>query len=112
MPKGFFRDSGILHYLLKLHDVDDLLLHPTAGTSFESFIIEEIIRGLACTMETNLYFSFYRTRDKAEINLIIEGNSGVIPIEIKPGSITSQRKLNSLKNFIEAMQCKFGILEF
>ena len=45
MPKGFFRDQGILHHLLKLDDIDRLLVHPEAGVSFESFVIEEIIRG-------------------------------------------------------------------
>ena len=43
MPKGFFRDQGILHHLLKLDDLDRLLVHPAAGASFESFVIEEII---------------------------------------------------------------------
>jgi hypothetical protein len=110
MPKGFFRDSGILHHLLKLHDIDDLLLHPSAGSSFESFMIEEIIRGLNCTFQTNMDFSFYRTRDKAEIDLILDGRFGVIPIEIKLGSTINQRMLKPLKSFIKDMQCEYGIL--
>lgn len=110
MPKGFFRDSGILHHLLKLQEVNDLLIHPAAGSSFESFVIEEIIRGLHCTLQSNMDFSFYRTRDKSEIDLIIDGSFGVIPIEIKLGSTITQRKLKSLKVFIEDTQCHFGIL--
>ena len=43
--KGFFRDQGLLHYFLKTADLDQLLLHPVAGFSFESFVTEEIIRG-------------------------------------------------------------------
>jgi len=110
MPKGFFRDSGILHHLLKLQDVEDLLLHPTAGSSFESFVIEEIIRGLNCSLQTNIDFSFYRTRDKSEIDLILDGKFGVIPIEIKLGSKINQRMLKSLKLFIQDTQSTFGIL--
>jgi len=110
MPKGFFRDSGILHHLLRLTEVDDLLLHPTAGTSFESFVIEEIIRGLSCTLQTNTDFTFYRTRDKAEIDLIIEGSFGLIPIEIKLGSKVNQRMLKSLKIFLQDTNSNFGIL--
>ena len=30
MPKGFFRDQGILHHQLKIKDHDTLLIHPTA----------------------------------------------------------------------------------
>jgi len=110
MPKGFFRDSGILHHLLKIKETDDLLIHPMAGSSFESFIIEEMIRGLNCTLQTNMDFSFYRTRDKAEIDLILDGRFGIIPIEIKLGSTINQRMLKSMKNFIKEMSCDFGIL--
>jgi predicted AAA+ superfamily ATPase len=110
MPKGFFRDSGILHHMLKLPDVDDLLVHPSAGASFESFMIEEIIRGLHCTLQTNTDFSFYRSRDKSEIDLIIDDSLGVIPIEIKLGSKVKSKMLKSLKIFLEDTQSQFGIL--
>lgn len=110
MPKGHFRDSGLLHKLLKLEDLDSLLLHPTAGTSFESFIIEEIIRGFQSTLQTSLDFNFYRTRDKSEIDLVIDGPFGFIPIEIKLGTKVNQRMLAPMKGFIADTQSKFGIL--
>ncbi len=110
MPKGFFRDQGILHHLLKLDEVDRLLIHPTAGTSFESFVIEEIIRGFQCTLKSGIDFNFYRTRDKAEIDLIIDGPFGFIPIEIKLGTKLNQRMLGPLKSFIKETGSRFGIL--
>ncbi len=110
MPKGHFRDSGLLHRLLKLEEIDSLLLHPTAGTSFESFIIEEIIRGFQSTLQTNLDFNFYRTRDKSEIDLIIDGTFGYIPVEIKLGTKVNNRQLQPLKSFISDTSCQFGIL--
>jgi len=85
MPKGFFRDQGILHHLLKINSLDNLLIHPVAGFSFESFVAEEIIRGFQCTLTAGIDFHFYRTRDKSEIDLIIDAPFGVIPIEIKLG---------------------------
>ena len=110
MPKGHFRDSGILHQLLKLDSVDNLLLHPVAGKSFESFIIEEIIRGFQSTLQTNIDFNFYRTKDKAEIDLIVDAPFGFIPIEIKLGTKVNQRMLTSLKSFIKDTNSRFGIL--
>ena len=110
MPKGFFRDQGILHHLLKLDDIDRLLVHPVAGASFQSFVIEEIIRGLQCTLQPGIDFNFYRTRDKAEIDLIIDGPFGVIPIEIKLGTRLTQRMLGPLKSFIKETGARFGIL--
>ncbi len=110
MPKGHFRDSGILHQLLKIDSVDNLLLHPAAGKSFESFVIEEIIRGFQCTMQTNIDFNFYRTKDKSEVDLIVDGPFGFIPIEVKLGTKVTQRMLSPLKSFIKDTNVKFGIL--
>ncbi|HJN50089.1 MAG: ATP-binding protein [Pseudomonadales bacterium] len=110
MPKGHFRDSGTLHQLLKLDNVDDLMIHPVAGKSFESFTIEEIIRGFQSTVQTNIDFNFYRTKDKAEIDLIVDGPFGFIPIEIKLGTKINQRMLISLKSFIKDTHSRFGIL--
>ena len=108
--KGFFRDQGLLHYFLKISDIDNLFLHPVAGFSFESFVIEEIIQGLQSTMATNLEFNYYRTIDKSEVDLIIEGSFGVVPIEIKLSSSIKRHSLRSLTNFIKDRQCGYGIL--
>lgn len=108
--KGFFRDSGIQHNLLKINNLDELLVHPIAGNSFESFAIEEIIRGLKATMETGLEFNYYRTIDQSEIDLIIDGPNGYIPIEIKLGSMAHRKSLRALQNFLEDTKSSFGIL--
>jgi hypothetical protein len=108
--KGFFRDQGLLHYYLKINELDQLLLHPVAGVSFESFVIEEIIRGLQSTMATQLDFNYYRTIDKSEVDLIIEGTFGTIPVEVKLSSTVKRQSLYGLENFISDMGCKYGIL--
>ncbi len=110
MPKGFFRDQGLLHHLLKVDEVDRLLLHPAAGSSFESFVIEEIIRGFQCTLQPGMDFNFYRTKDKSEIDLIVDGPFGFIPIEIKLGTKITQRMLGPLKTFLKETESKFGML--
>lgn len=108
--KGFFRDQGVLHHLLKIDDLDPLLIHPTAGTSFEAFMIEEIVRGFQCTLATGIDFYYYRTRDKSEIDLIIEAPFGLIPLEIKLGHKITKRYLSALNNFLEDMKAPYGIL--
>jgi len=108
--KGFFRDQGILHYLLKITDLDSLLIHPVAGFSFESFVIEEIIRGFQATLATQLDFTYYRTIDKSEIDLIVEGGFGVIPVEIKLASVVKAKSLRALEIFISDTHAKYGIL--
>lgn len=108
--RGFFRDQGILHQLLKIQSVEELLLHPVCGASFESFVIEEIIRGLESTLQTQTSFHYYRTKDKSEIDLIIDGPNGIIPIEIKLGTCFNKKSLKAMKNFIADTKCTYGIL--
>lgn len=110
MPKGYFRDTGIHHRLLKIDTVDNLLLHPTTGASFEAFVIEEIIRGFHCTMASGMDFYYYRTRDRSEIDLIIDAPFGLIPIEIKLGHNINLRMLTALRNFMHDTQPGLGIL--
>ena len=108
--KGFFRDQGLLHYFLKIKSLDDLLIHPVAGYSFESFVIEEIIRGFQSTMETQLDFYYYRTIDKSEVDLIIEGTFGTVPIEIKLGSTTKRQSLIGLNKLMDDLNLDYAIV--
>jgi uncharacterized protein len=108
--KGFFRDQGLLHYFLKITDLDRLLLHPVAGFSFESFASEEIIRGLQATMATQLEFSYYRTIDKSEVDLVIEGNFGTVPVEIKLNSSVKKSDLRGLENFLTDTCSPYGVV--
>jgi len=110
MPKGMIRDSGLLHFLLKIHDLDSLMSDPIVGLSFESFIIEELIRGIQAVGGANTDYYFYRTKHGAEIDLIVEGPNGLLPIEIKYGSHTPAKKLVTLQEFIDKMGLKIGIV--
>ena len=110
MPKGYLRDSGIRHYLLNIHKYDQLLSHPQVGTSFESFIIEEILRGIECTNATHTQAYYYRTRNGAEIDLILEGSFGILPIEIKHGLTTRSQDLHTLRQFIQENKLPFGLI--
>lgn len=82
-PKVYVRDSGIQHALLDLTTIDDVLGHPTAGPSYEGFVIENL---LACAASRYKPY-FYRTQDGAEIDLLLEnGGKPDIAIEIKRSS--------------------------
>ncbi len=110
MPKGYYRDSGLLNYLLKIRSIDDLTERPSSGNLFEGFVIEEIIRGFQSSSLTGVDFFFYRTRDRSEVDLIINAPFGIVPIEIKLGKRTSKRQLTSLKGIISDMDLPCGLL--
>jgi uncharacterized protein len=110
MPKGHIRDTGILNYLLKISDYESLLSDPSVGKSFEAFVIEEILKGLEATLVTNWEPYYYRTRNGAEIDLILRGPFGVLPIEIKHGSCIKIKQIQSIINFVKEHKLPFGIV--
>ena len=110
MPKGIFKDSGLAHYLQGISTKDQLHVSPHVGTGFESFIIEEVIKGLESLLLTGWQYYYYRTRNGAEVDLIIEGNFGILPIEIKYGMDVKLKQLTSLKRFITENNLPFGIV--
>jgi hypothetical protein len=110
MPKGVFRDSGLMNYIQRIQNLEQLKIHPNTGHYFEGFIIEELIRGISSLMITGWNYYYYRTKNLAEVDLILEGPFGVIPVEIKYGVQIKSDRLNSLKMFIESNHCPFGLL--
>jgi uncharacterized protein len=110
MPKGLFRDSGLAFFLNNVHNREQMLRYPSAGNLFESFIIEEIIRGLNTTMLPEAQYSYYRTRNGAEVDLILEGSFGILPVEVKFGMDTRLSKLSSLKRFLDQENLPLGLV--
>lgn len=110
MPKGFISDSGLLHFMLGINSIDELYRHPIIGRSFESFVIEEIIKGLQSTDVVNWQPYYYRTRNGAEVDLILDGPFGTLPIEIKYGHQVNMRQLTSLRQFVKENKLPFGLL--
>ena len=67
-PRIYFRDTGLLHYLLDIRNTADLDGHPKVGASFEGFAIHELIEHLDAEPEE---CSFWRTHTGAEVDLLI-----------------------------------------
>ena len=65
-PKVYLRDSGILHFLLGLEEMQELPLHPRYGSSWEGFALEQT---LLAHGEHEAYF--YGTRRGAELDLML-----------------------------------------
>lgn len=81
-PKVYVRDSGIVHALLGLADLESVLGHPVAGASWEGYVIEQLLAA-APRAEAN----FYRTSHGAEADLVLRFRDGATwVIEIKRAS--------------------------
>jgi len=82
-PKLFFLDTGLAAYLTRWNTPDVLQNGAMAGAFFETFVISEIIKSYYNCGLLDLPLYFYRDKDGNEIDLIIEQNGGLYPIEIK-----------------------------
>ncbi len=79
-PKVYIRDSGPTHALLGIETQENLLGHPVAGGSWESFCIENLI----AAAPRGTVSGFYRSSAGAEIDLVLNLPGGALwAIEIK-----------------------------
>ena len=108
-PKGYLRDSGLLHDLLHLQGRDDLMAHPRMGASWEGMVIETLLRGFAAAGVDCQPFH-YRTGGGAEIDLVLEGEFGMLPVEIKHTQHIDARSLRALRDFVAERGCRYGIV--
>ena len=67
-PKVYVRDSGLVHALLGLRDLDAVQGHPVTGGSWEGFVIENLL----AAAPSGTSACFYRTAVGAEIDLVLD----------------------------------------
>jgi len=108
-PKGYIRDAGLLHHLLHLNKQEDILAHPALGQSWESMVIENLLRELNA-LGVSFEYYYYRTSGGAEVDLILEGDFGLVPIEIKYGQNIPAHSLRSLRDFVKERNCPYGLV--
>ena len=94
-PKIYFMDTGLCSYLTNWDNSQVLESGAMSGAIFETYVASEIIKSYAHNIkEPNIYY--YRDKDKREIDVIIERNGKLYPIEIKKSSNPDK---SAIKNF-------------
>ena len=81
-PKVYLRDTGLLHTLLRLETDNDLLGHPVYGSSWEGYVIEQVLGVLGGGWEA----FFFRTSAGSECDLVLQRGSRRLAIECKASS--------------------------
>ena len=89
-PKLYITDTGVLCSLLGIQNENQLENHPLKGSIFENFVLLEYLKEKNSSLE-NSSFYYWRSISGVEIDLIIEKNGMLVPIEIKSGT-TYQEK--------------------
>lgn len=80
MNKLYFLDTGLCAYLTKWKNYETLENSSVAGNFFETYVISEIIKKYYNNAKRP---QIYYYKDKVEIDLIINYNNVLYPIEIK-----------------------------
>jgi predicted AAA+ superfamily ATPase len=88
-PKLYFFDSGLVAYLTKWSSAETLQFGAMNGAILENYVVSEIVKGWQnAGLEPHLYY--YRDKDNKEIDIILESDGKLFPLEIKktatPGS--------------------------
>ncbi len=94
-PNLYFMDTGLCAYLLKWNNPESLETGNMSGAFFETYVVGEVIRGYQ-NLGLQAPICYYRDKEKQEIDIIIEQNNILYPIEIKKSA--APRK-DAVKNF-------------
>lgn len=108
-PRGYMRDSGLLHHLLRIPDLNSLQGHPHMGRSWEGMVVEEIHRQLSA-MGISFDAGFYRTSAGGEVDLVLESAFGLIAFEIKFTQTIDARDLRALREFVKERHARLGVV--
>ena len=87
-PKLHFYDTGLACWLIGIRTPQQLRSHPLRGPIFETWVVSEIVKHRLNRGETR-GLSFYRNRDGAEVDLVIEHPSRLTLVEAKSSQTSS-----------------------
>ena len=89
-PKVYFYDTGLVCYLTRWSSPEVAESGAMSGALLENFAVSEIVKSYQnAGLEPYLYF--YRDRDAKEIDVILEGDGKLCPLEIKKTATPDQR---------------------
>jgi predicted AAA+ superfamily ATPase len=95
-PKLYFLDTGLAAYLTRWTTPEALEAGASSGAFFETFVVSEIMKSWYNAGKTPPVF-YYRDKDRNEIDLILEADGKLHPVEIK-------KSANPGKNAIAAFR--------
>ena len=96
MPKLYFHDTGLVCWLLGIRQFDQLRSHPLRGQVFETWVVSETLKHRTNQGLTGGLW-FYRDRNGAEVDLVIDRTSGLALVEAKSSSTASSSLFDGVR---------------
>lgn len=105
-PKVYFYDTGLVCYLTRWSSPEVAESGAMSGVLLENFAVSEIMKSYQnAGLEPYLYF--YRDRDAKEIDVILEGDGKLCPLEIKK-TATPDKRLTRIFGVIDKSPLQVG----
>ena len=106
-PKMYFLDTGLCAYLTKWLTPESLMSGAMAGAILETYIVGEILKSyLHNGIEPAMWM--YRDANQNEVDIILEQNGTLYPIEVKKSMNPGLSDCKSFKE-LEKLQKKVGL---
>lgn len=106
-PKLYFHETALPAFLLGVKNAESLLSGPMRGPLFENAVVSEWRKAFLHRGEMPAMY-YLRTRDGLEIDILIERNGGLYPMEIKSTSTVMPAHAASLRRWLAASGGKPG----
>jgi predicted AAA+ superfamily ATPase len=108
-PKLYFLDTGLLCFLLRIQNREQIASHPLRGAIFETFILGELFKVFHHHgARPPLYF--WRDSNGREVDVVLDMGNRLIPIEIKAGETVAKDFFRGLDYFGSLSGRQGGIL--
>lgn len=101
-PKIYFMDTGLMCYLTGWSSKETIERSNISGHVFETFVITEILKSYVNAGENIKNLFFYRDSNDNGVDLLIEKDNTLYPIEIKKSSEPKKEYIEKFK-YIDAI---------
>ena len=98
-PIYYFQDLGLRNFALQ--ELGNATRTSSAGFLFQNFIFNFLFERVS---DTASQIHFWRTKDKAEVDFVLDTGREIIPIEVKFAELKRPEVTRSLLSFIERYQ--------
>lgn len=109
-PRIYWRDTGLLHSLLGILDMDELIVQPWVGMSWEGWVIEQILIFLNISDIRYDGPYYFRTSDGYELDLVVIISGKTWCFEIKLTSAPGPRDMERLKRTGDLINADMKVL--
>ena len=91
-PKLYFCDTGLCAYLTRWLTADSLMDGAASGHFYENYVVMELVKNYAYAKDGAI-MSFYRDDNSKEIDIFVEENGKIHPLEIKKSANPDKKEI-------------------